>query len=136
MAEQAVNTIYNLSEHPDVLCNDLIKHLARRAFEPKEKPSQTEESREKTPTQDAMDEDAVLNAGDETTIAPSQPARSPQPTSPGDGGDAFELSQLLFVVGHVAVKQIVYLELVEREWKRQKDEKEKGGVHLNLLHGL
>ncbi|KAH9963988.1 hypothetical protein BGW80DRAFT_1542047 [Lactifluus volemus] len=40
-----------------------------------------------------------------------------------DTGDAFELSQPLFVVGHVAVKHIV-LELVEREWKRQKQENE------------
>lgn len=43
-----------------------------------------------------------------------------------DVGDAFELSQLLFIVGHVAIKQIVFLELVEREWKRQKDEKQAG----------
>ena len=47
-----------------------------------------------------------------------------------DTGDAFELSQLLFVVGHVAVKHIVYLELVEREWKRQKQEKELGKLVL------
>ena len=33
-----------------------------------------------------------------------------------DTGDAFELSQLLFVVGHVAIKHIVYLELVEHGW--------------------
>lgn len=43
-----------------------------------------------------------------------------------DLGDAFELSQMVFVVGHVAIKQIVFLELVEREWKRQKDEKAAG----------
>ncbi|KAN0063421.1 condensin complex non-SMC subunit Cnd1 [Thecaphora frezii] len=40
-------------------------------------------------------------------------------------GDAFQLAQLLFVVGHVALKQIVYLELVEREYKRRKAEAEK-----------
>jgi condensin complex subunit 1 len=39
---------------------------------------------------------------------------------------AFALAQLLFVVGHVALKHIVYLELVEREFKRRKDEKAKG----------
>jgi hypothetical protein len=43
-----------------------------------------------------------------------------------DTWDAFELSQLLFVVGHVAFKHIVYLELVQREWNRQKQEKELG----------
>ena len=51
----------------------------------------------------------------------------------GDVGDAFELSQLLFVVGHVAIKHIVYLELVEREWKRQKHEKEQGTCARFLL---
>ena len=43
-----------------------------------------------------------------------------------DTGDTFELNQLLFVVGHVAIKHIVYLELDEQEWKRQKLEKELG----------
>ena len=42
----------------------------------------------------------------------------------GDLGDAFELSQLLFVVGHVAIRHIAFMEVVEHEWKRQKDEKE------------
>ncbi|KAG9085131.1 Condensin complex subunit [Ceratobasidium sp. UAMH 11750] len=39
-----------------------------------------------------------------------------------DIGNAFHLSQLVFIVGHVALKHIVHLELVEREWKRRKDE--------------
>ncbi|KIM86093.1 hypothetical protein PILCRDRAFT_5163 [Piloderma croceum F 1598] len=77
MAEQAIDTICALGEHPDELGNTIIKNLTRRA-----------------------------------------PAREK------DVGDAFELSrQLLFIVGHVAIKYIVFLELVEREWKRQKDEK-------------
>ena len=109
-----------------ILCNDLIKQLAKRAFSPKEKPAETEEAREKTPTPDAMDEDTATIAGDETVTARVQSVRSSQSAPPVDGGDTFELSQLLFIVGHVAVKQIVYLQLVEREWKRQKDEKEKG----------
>ena len=44
----------------------------------------------------------------------------------GDQGDSFELSQLLFVVGHVAIKHIAHLELVERELKRQKGVLEAG----------
>ena len=55
------------------------------------------------------------------------------PLSSDDTGDAFELSQLLFVVGHIAVKHIVYLELVEREWKQQKQEKELGKVTSFLV---
>ena len=39
----------------------------------------------------------------------------------GDMGDVFALSQLLFIVGHVALKHVVYLEPLEPEWKRQKD---------------
>ncbi|EPQ52403.1 hypothetical protein GLOTRDRAFT_132468 [Gloeophyllum trabeum ATCC 11539] len=107
LAEQAINTIYALGEHPDVLCNDLVKNLTRRAFGAPKKstaPGQADP--------DAMEQDRPNdNAGDEA----SEEAK--------DVGEAFVLSQLLFVVGHVAIKHIVYLELVEREWKRQKDEK-------------
>lgn len=109
MAEQAINTIYALGEHPDTLCNAIIKALTRRVF--------AKAPRAKSPF--AMDEDEPVNE-DAPEGTPSGASSS------SDTGDAFELSQLLFVVGHVAIKQIVYLELVEREWKRQKDEREKG----------
>jgi condensin complex subunit 1 len=135
MAEQAINTVYALGDHPDVLCNDLIKNLTRRAFTvntppadaenipPPSQPSQPsqeegdDEPKEKDP--DAMDED---HPGDVSHVSEG-PAKS------ADMGDTFALCQLLFVVGHVAIKHIVYLELVEREWKRQKDEKEGGKFH-------
>ena len=35
------------------------------------------------------------------------------------------LSQLLFMVGHIAIKQIVHLEICEQEFKKRKAEKEK-----------
>ncbi|KAJ6460387.1 non-SMC mitotic condensation complex subunit 1-domain-containing protein [Mycena vitilis] len=129
LAEQAINTAYALGDHPDLLCNDLIKKLTVRAFTPRastnaelEPASQSEEPpAERDP--DAMDEDQPgdVSRGSEDSTAP--PEKAQQPKS-GDLGDAFELTQLLFVVGHVAIKHIVYLELVEREWKRQKDEKD------------
>lgn len=118
LAEQAINTIYALGEHPDDLCNTLIKNLTVRAFS--RKPKADVERAPEDP--DAMDED---HAGDV-----SRDGADAQDLSQADGdrdvGDAFELSQLLFVVGHVAIKHIVFLELVEREWKRQKDEKATG----------
>lgn len=122
LAEQAINTIYALGEHPDVLCNDLIKNLTVKAFSrtPKSK-SESQPPVEKEP--EAMDED---HPGD-TTQASDITANghdATQEDNQNDLGDAFELSQLLFVVGHVAIKHIVFLELVEREWKRQKDEKQ------------
>lgn len=45
----------------------------------------------------------------------------------------FHLSQLLFVVGHIVIKHIVFPELVEQEWKRLKDEKELGSSRDCLL---
>ncbi|KAI9068415.1 hypothetical protein FKP32DRAFT_1587688 [Trametes sanguinea] len=133
MAEQAINTIYALGERPDVLCGNLIKNLAKRVFgkKPAMAASASQQSGgEKDP--DAMDEDQE-DAEGEATQMPASPSKSSmqspsksqsQAGGSKDVGDAFELSQLLFVVGHVAIKQIVFLELVEREWKRQKHEKE------------
>jgi len=126
LAEQAINTIYALGEHPDVLCNDLIKNLTVKAFSrtPKSK-SESQPPAEKDP--EAMDED---HPGDVTQALSFDDMANAPEDSQGDNqkdtGDAFELSQLLFVVGHVAIKHIVFLELVEREWKRQKDEKHAG----------
>lgn len=59
-------------------------------------------------------------------FASTQPESQAGTSHSGDVGDAFELSQMIFVVGHVAIKHVVYLELVERDWKRQKNEHEAG----------
>lgn len=114
MAEQAINTVYALAERPDVFCDRLIKNLARRVFE--KKPRSAAAPTQQDP--EAMDEDAEQP----TTPAPAEDTT----TQEQDTSDVFLLSQLLFVVGHVAIKQIVFLELVEREWKRQKHEREAG----------
>ena len=128
MAEQAINTIYALGEHPDVLCNNLIKNLTRRAFA--KRPSSTVE---KPNDENAMDEDVAepSHAGSSTLIS-SQSRNQSQGSAVGgsDMGDAFELAQMVFVVGHVAIKHIVYLELVERGWKRQKHEREAGTLQF------
>ena len=121
MAEQAINTVYALGERPDILCSNLIKSLTRRVFGKKPGVGGSQQAAEKDP--DAMDEDE----DDADADQPQSPSKSQAQSDPSkDTGDAFELSQLLFVVGHVAIKQIVFLELVEREWKRQKHEKEMG----------
>lgn len=132
LAEQVINTVYALGEHPDVFCNELIKNLTVRAFS--RPPKAIGESVAKDP--EVMNEDhpadATMDHGDVSMLDPTQATQATQSTqstqSSGekDVGDALELSQLLFVVGHVAIKQIVFLELIEREWKRQKDEKQTG----------
>lgn len=48
-----------------------------------------------------------------------------QVDKPKSRDNAVNLSQLLFIVGHVAIKQIVHLELCELDFKRRKQEKEK-----------
>lgn len=129
MAEQAINTIYALAEKPDHLCDAIIRNLTKRAFRKKDAPP-VGPPNPNTDGPDRMDED-------------EEP--SPQPELEGtqegiqnntigdDRGDTFELSQLLFVVGHVAIKHIAYLELVERELKRQKGVLEAGRQkHLPL----
>ena len=114
MAEQAINTVYALGERPDVLCTSLIKNLTRRAFSSK--------TRERSQT--SNNEDIVDVEETEMTSATSK--SQIQGGQESDLRDPWALSQLLFLVGHVAVKHIVFLELVERELKRQKHEKELG----------
>lgn len=125
MAEQAINTVYALAERPDIFCDNLIKNLTRRVFGPK--PAKVDQPAEAAaPAEDAepmaVDEDAPGANTSQAEKSMSQDSAAEDK----DVGDAFELSQLLFVVGHVAIKHIVFLELVEREWKRQKHEREQG----------
>lgn len=128
LAEQAINTVYALGDQPEVLSNVIIKNLTRRAFRRREKQpmstSATEDQPSSEPNPEAMDEDPPPST---QALISTQPGSTANPAKKSDDtGDSFELSQLLFVVGHVAIKHIVYLELVEREWKRQKQEKELG----------
>jgi condensin complex subunit 1 len=145
VAEQAINTIYSLAHHPDIICDKIIKNLTVRAFTPRSKKSahsrtpdpdagsqagsdQDDNQGEKEKDSDAMDEDeenpeADASKGSDDTVM--QDAAAQNESSSNDVGDNFELAQMLFVVGHVAIKHIVYLEQVEREWKRQKDIKDK-----------
>ena len=101
VAEQAVAAIYALAKFPDTICSEVIRRKTKDVFSPKAK-------RKRTSTASAEMED----------VSELQE----------DGGkkrsSASGLSQLLFTVGHVAIKQIVHLELIEQEFKRRKAEKE------------
>ncbi|KZV63967.1 ARM repeat-containing protein, partial [Peniophora sp. CONT] len=152
-AEQALNAVYALAEKPEVVAERVIRDLTRRAFTsapmpatgqdgsaspPQPHPEQEKEREERDP--DAMetdDEEETIKAkaqeggeeGEEDRAATPQPQAAPGPSQAsavpgGDAGDAFGLSQMFFVVGHVAMKQIVHLELIEREMKRKKHEQE------------
>lgn len=144
VAEQAINAIYAISKHPDVLCSEIIRHKAKAVFaaqRPRSNSDERPDSRdsqqsvqsvhsaksENTPaeTQGAQPGEEGGDAADPT--APSTPpkASQPSPTQKPKRDNAIALSQLLFIVGHVAIKQIVHLELCELDFKRRKQEKEK-----------
>lgn len=102
LAENAIQTIYLLGEQPDALCADLIKTMAAKLFGPS---------------------GPMIKAGGEAASVPPTPAPYVTPATPGSMDRqalAFSMAQLVFVVGHVALKESVYLELVEREYKRRK----------------
>jgi len=138
MAEQAINTIYALGEHPDELCSKIIKNLTRRAFPRRTQEPALGQEQGSQEQGDAMQQDIEPTSfsGNASHAPISQPSSSQglsEQCGGQDTGDVLQLSQLLFVVGHVAIKHIVFLELVEREWKRQKDEKDLGNVHLSFF---
>jgi condensin complex subunit 1 len=114
VAEQAIAAIYVLSKHPDVLCSEIIRRVTKRVFaaQPPPRPTTSSSAGEDTHMADAADEDEQADP----VVEQVQPKKQ---------NSALALAQLLFVVGHIAIKQIVHLELCELEFKRRKAEKDK-----------
>ena len=104
VAEQAIGAIFTLSDHPDVLCSEIIRRKTRFVFQ-----------QGQATTTDEMEIDP------DRTELPTPPLETPAPRQK----NSLSLSQLLFLVGHIAIKQIVHLEMCELEFKRRKAEKEK-----------
>ena len=131
MAEQAINTIYVLGDQPDALCSQLLQNLTERVFSNTTKVSPPPATDGATPKPDAEsngtpapEQGDNLPLGDEqagTPTAASQSATPQPPAEPAEMADAFDLAQLIFAAGHVAIKHLVHLELVEREYKRRKE---------------
>jgi condensin complex subunit 1 len=110
VAEQAVSAIYTLSKHPDTLCSEILRRKTKHVFQ-----KRTEKTPE--PEQEA-----------DVTQTETPPPDTPLPSSENSEAKlkgSVALSQLLFIVGHMAIKQIVHLELCELDFKRRKIEAEK-----------
>ena len=122
--EQAINAIYAIAKHPDTLCGEVIKRKTKSVFAPPQAASRPVSrdvemtGMDPAPTQDAPGMTQALDQPTQTVPSPDPPAEPKQRA-------AIALSQLLFVVGHVAIKQIVHLEMCELDFKRRKQEKEK-----------
>lgn len=157
MAEQAVNTIYLLGEQPDRLCTKIIKDLTTKVFDAPEKGIEIEKKQGEKEGENSGDVgnenqettgdgDASATAGNESqTLDDGETSRSQSQLSRANeeivllkaqASSSFKIAQMVFVVGHVALKHIVYLELVEREFKRRKDEKAKGKSNLASLSAI
>ena len=105
VAEQAIGAIYTLSKHPDTLCSDILRRKTKHVFQARYTQSRP----------GSMDE-ADSSHGLQTP---------PTEESDREQRSALALSQLLFIIGHIAIKQIVHLELCELDFKRRKAESEK-----------
>ncbi|PIA18386.1 ARM repeat-containing protein [Coemansia reversa NRRL 1564] len=103
-AEQALNAIYALAEKPDALAVRIVRAQA-----------QLVQGLLKASKDNAANEDTSMDVDDE---GPSQDLSTPKLVDPWD------LSRLVFIVGHLAIKEIVLLESVEAELKRRKNEEE------------
>lgn len=138
MAEQAINTIYGLGDQPDALCSSIIRNMTVRVFAPAAVPSREASAVEVEGNfrmDDDTDADAVeaeadveTNGGAKSDAEETQARRSHSAASNATDpsiADSFQLSQLIFVAGHCAIKQLVHLELVERDIKRRKVEEDK-----------
>ncbi|ORZ04942.1 non-SMC mitotic condensation complex subunit 1-domain-containing protein [Absidia repens] len=121
-AEQALNAIYLLGDHPDLLCERIIKTKTQQLFADND--NQGDEIMNDK-------EDEQVNDNDDTSMDIDQSDQASQQTGGTSTQDRsstphplnkspFELSQLVFIVGHVALKQTVHLEVLESIWKRKK----------------
>ncbi|KAK0342387.1 condensin complex non-SMC subunit Cnd1 [Friedmanniomyces endolithicus] len=125
LAEQAIGAIYALSKHPDVLCSEVVRRKTKAVFASKIVASRPKEP-EVDESQVDADGDVEMSDVQETQAEPEvEPEVEPEAETAPQGNSSLGLSQLLFAVGHIALKQIVHLELCEQDFKRRKAEKEK-----------
>lgn len=125
VAEQAISAIYALSKHPDNLCSEILrrktKHVFQRRATTPHQPKLDEDNDTDMMDVDMMDVDTEEKAPEEAQPTETETPAPPESKQKG----SLALSQLLFIVGHVAIKQIVHLELCEMDFKRRKADAEK-----------
>ena len=124
LAEQAIGAIYALAKYPDTLCSNIIRRKTKDVFGGQRAEAAVVAGGEE-------DENGKQNETGLLSPPPEPEMSLRRERSQTDGQEqkhARALSQLLFIVGHVAIKQIVHLEICEQDFKRRKAEKEKGGM--------
>ncbi|KAJ2557255.1 condensin complex non-SMC subunit Cnd1 [Coemansia sp. RSA 1933] len=107
-AEQALNTIYALGDKPEALCLRVVKDQA-------------------VLVQSLLASSIVSNESDEDRMDVDEDDAVPdqlQPVRKRKTVDPWDLTRLVFIVGHIAIKEIVLLESIEAELKRRKADEE------------
>ncbi|KAJ1664052.1 condensin complex non-SMC subunit Cnd1 [Coemansia sp. RSA 1813] len=115
-AEQALNTIYALGDKPEALCIRIIKDQTKLVQGLLASSMATEAAPGSTNDEDRMDVDDE----DENEDAQNQM----QYVQKRKAVDPWDLTRLVFVIGHIAIKEIVLLESIEAELKRRKSDEE------------
>lgn len=127
VAEQAINAIYALAKHPDTICSAVLRRKTKHVFGAGSRPGSRDSrpaSRDDTQAQTQMTQ-AQTQTQAVTQTVDAEGNQTAVLSQPKNRDAATGLSQLLFLVGHVAIKQIVHLELCELDFKRRKQEKER-----------
>ncbi|KAJ2414679.1 condensin complex non-SMC subunit Cnd1 [Coemansia sp. IMI 209128] len=111
-AEQALNTIYALGEKPDALGARIIRAQAGLAQGLL-----------------ALSKSDITRQADELSMDVDSEDRASTPGADAEPPvrklvDPWDLTRLLFIVGHIAIKEIVLLESIEAELKRRKSDEE------------
>jgi condensin complex subunit 1 len=126
MAEEAITTIYVLGDQPDQLCSELLRLLSKRVFNPQAPIIEAEstvaegevDGQAAAAEEETSQAQETQQAGD-TTI--NSQATTSAPQGPSIMTNSFQLAQLIFTAGHIAIKHLVHLELIEKELKRRKE---------------
>ncbi|KAJ1900380.1 condensin complex non-SMC subunit Cnd1 [Coemansia sp. IMI 209127] len=114
-AEQALNTIYALGDKPEALCIRIVKDQAMLVQDLLASSLDSGAA----PVGSASDEDR-MDVDEDDDDAPNQI----QHVQKRKTVDPWDLTRMMFIVGHIAIKEIVLLESIEAELKRRKTDEE------------
>jgi condensin complex subunit 1 len=114
-AEQALNTIYCISENPDQLATKIVRDMTKSAA--------ASLLHLKNSDHFSKNDNSTKDLEMENTNQIDQNRKS-------DNEAILNLTRLFFVVGHVALKQLVYIEEIYKELEKRR-EKERGDKSSN-----
>ncbi|THW49623.1 hypothetical protein D6D25_04176 [Aureobasidium pullulans] len=118
LAEQVIGAIYALSKHPDELASEILRFKTKKVFAPVAVATKTEPV-------EIEDGDIEMSGMDDEPMEDALPIKKEEEDEielPKAEDSGLALSQLLFTVGHIAIKQIVHLELCEMDFKQEEQD--------------